>query len=120
MWSQWKESLKAQAEGAGIDVAKFQKVVSDVGQMAESAKEVAKKNAEIASKKAKAAAAAVQQEYHATFEEQLTQIVDIIPRKLLVMEYPTPDKLERLANRLNRNYGNAYLVLNMSEHGYRS
>ncbi|CAD7926498.1 unnamed protein product [Amoebophrya sp. A120] len=92
----------------------------DFKSFADDAAKLAQKTAANAAAKAREAAQLVQEEYRATFEEQLTKIVDVIPRKLLIMEFPAKEdnKLERLANRLNRSHGSKYLVLNMSEHSY--
>lgn len=45
---------------------------------------------------AKDAAAVVKSEYKQTFEDQFTQIFEVIPGKLIVMEYPMGEKIHKV------------------------
>ncbi|CAD7949101.1 unnamed protein product [Amoebophrya sp. A25] len=109
---------------SSLKLGDFHSFAKETAQKAREAAEKAAEQTAIKAKEAREAAQnavqVVQDEYRATFEEQLTSIYDVIPKRLLIMEYPSPDKIARLANRLNRLYQDKYLVLNMSEHGYEA
>jgi len=59
----------------------------------------------------------VQAEYRRTFVDLDCQIVTVRPG-LLVMEFPSEEKIDRLSTRLNGDFGQRMLIYNMSERKY--
>jgi len=84
-----------------------------VADIAEKAKEAARDVADAAGK----VSDTVQAEYRRTFVELDCQVFTVRP-DLLVIEFPSDDKIDRLSTRLNMSYAQRMLILNMSERRY--
>lgn len=84
-----------------------------VADVVEKARVAARDVADVASK----VSDTVQAEYRRTFIELDCQVFTVRP-DLVVMEYPSDDKIERLATRLNADFSQRMLIFNMSERKY--
>lgn len=88
-------------------------ITSEAATMLEKAKEAALEVKEKASKLSDT----VQAEYQRTFVELDCQILNI-ENNFKIMEFPTPEKIERLSKRLNEAHPERMLIFNMSEKPY--
>lgn len=96
------------------DAQKFLKTAIDADVL-EKARVAARDMADAASKITEN----VQAEYKKTFEDLDCKISNIQP-DLLVIEYPSDDKIDRLASRLNSTYSDRMLILNLSGSQYHA
>eukprot|EP00927_Polykrikos_kofoidii_P078006 TRINITY_DN74886_c0_g1_i1.p1 TRINITY_DN74886_c0_g1~~TRINITY_DN74886_c0_g1_i1.p1 ORF type:complete len:650 (-),score=166.06 TRINITY_DN74886_c0_g1_i1:65-2014(-) len=87
--------------------------VDKANELVERAKAAAKDAAEAASNLSDT----VQAEYRRTFVE-LDCTIHTIRDDLLIMEFPDEEKISRLASRLNTDYAQKMMILNMSERKY--
>lgn len=87
--------------------------IEKASDLVEKAKAAALDVAEAASK----VSDTVQAEYRRTFVDLDCQIWKLKPN-FMIMEFPSQTKIDRLATRLNADYAQRMLILNMSEHKY--
>jgi len=59
----------------------------------------------------------MQEEYNATFSD-ISDILKPVSDRIFVMDFPDKIKAERLANKLNEDHPQAFLIFNMSEKQY--
>lgn len=83
--------------------------------LASSADELSRAASSLASR----AADAVRDEYRQTYEDLGLRMITVRP-ELLVVDFPRPSRVSLLAARLNRVYGDDYLVVNFSGQSYNT